>query len=146
MHVFTYGSLMYATVWSRVVSGRYRTQPATLRGFARRAIINEVYPALVAASPENSVQGLLYLDVSDPDLAALDRFEGEGDAYRRIRVTVESTDGLPLEAWAYLYLKPAQVEGADWVAERFEAEHLGHFLNTYGRERGGREGKASRPR
>ncbi len=85
MNVFTYGSLMYRPVWERVVVGRYGAVEGTLRGYARRRITGEVYPALLRAEPESVVAGILYLDVSPRDLAALDHFEGEGEAYAACR-------------------------------------------------------------
>ena len=135
MRVFTYGSLMYRQVWDRVVSGAHEAENGTIRGYARRRILSEVYPALLRGPSESTVRGVLYLDVSASDLAALDRFEGEGDAYLRIQVPVELDDGKLLNAWTYLYLHPERVEGSLWDAERFEAEDLHHFLNTYCRDR-----------
>ena len=86
MNVFTYGSLMYPRVWELVVSGHYRSLRGTVRGFERRRISGEVYPALVRGAPESAVEGVLYLDVSAADVAALDRFEGE--PYARVETGV----------------------------------------------------------
>ena len=133
MHVFTYGSLMYPAVWERVVTGAYRALPATVRGFARRRIAGEVYPALVEAASDDAVEGILYLDVSARDLAALDRFEGE--AYERIAVRVEGERGA-VEAWTYRFRELSRVEPASWEPAGFEREGLAHFLATYCRERG----------
>jgi gamma-glutamylcyclotransferase (GGCT)/AIG2-like uncharacterized protein YtfP len=140
MDIFTYGSLMYPAVWERVVSGDYPGQPATLHGFARRRIRGELYPGLVRAGPGGSVDGVLYRGVSARDVAALDHFEGEGDAYARIRVPVELADGAVVGAWTYLYLHTAQVEESAWEPAGFEARDLPAFLESYCRERApGRE-------
>ena len=133
MHVFTYGSLMYSPVWERVVTGSYRALPATVRGYARRRIAGEVYPALVDAESGDAVEGVLYLDVSAGDLAALDRFEGE--AYERIAVRVEGEWG-GAEAWTYRYRELSRVEPAPWEPAAFERDGLARFLATYCRERG----------
>lgn len=137
MNVFTYGSLMYRPVWERVVSGEYRAEPAALRGFERRRIAGEVYPALVRAAAGSVVRGVLYRDVAPADVRALDRFEAEGEAYSRLRVPVELGSGERVEGWAYLYLDEGSVEAGAWEPGRFEAEHLGYFLDTYCRERAG---------
>ena len=133
MNVFTYGSLMYPRVWERVVSGRYRSVRGTVRGFERRRISGEVYPALVRGAPEGAVEGVLYLEVSEADVAALDRFEGE--PYARVEVVVDGADGSSYPASTYLYLDAARVEEAPWEAGRFEGEDLAYFLDTYCRER-----------
>ena len=76
-HIFTYGSLMFAPVWSRVVAGSYDSCEAVLPGYDRKGIRGEVYPAVVPSAGQSQVKGLVYLDVSIDDLARLDRFEGE---------------------------------------------------------------------
>lgn len=135
MHVFTYGSLMYRRVWTRVVPGGHAAHGATIRGFARRRIRNEVYPALVRAPAGSAVRGVLYSAVSASDLALLDRFENEGESYGRIQVPAALDTGELLEAWTYLYLDPARVDDAPWDPNGFEADDLDHFLNTYCRNR-----------
>lgn len=135
MHVFTYGSLMYRSVWERVVSRSYQSRPARVCGFIRLRVSNEVYPALLRGPADSSVHGMLYLDVSPVDLAALDRFEDEGEMYGRIQVSVELDDGGVVDAAAYLFLHPHRVDGSLWDPARFKAEGLQHFLNTYVRER-----------
>lgn len=135
MHIFTYGSLMYAPVWQRVVTGTYEARAGLIRGYARWRIRGELYPALLAAAPESAVRGVLYLAVSPPDVEALDQFEGAGIDYRRIEVPVELEDGSVVNAGTYLYLHPARVQAAPWKAENFEAEGLQRFLDTYCRSR-----------
>ena len=134
VHVFTYGSLMYPLVWERVVAGRYRALPGTVRGFARRRIAGEVYPAMLRASPASAVEGVLYLDLSAGDVAALDHFEGS--AYERIEVMVETADGDSYPAWSYLYVDSSRVEEAPWEPGRFAGEDLAYFIDSYCRERG----------
>ena len=135
MNVFAYGSLMYRPVWKRVVAGEYRSEPGTIRGFERRRIAGQVYPALLPAPDDSALTGVLYRDVTAGDVRALDRFEGEGEAYRRIPVAVELGSGEVVEGWTYLYLDHGRVEADAWEPAHFEAEHLGHFLDTYCRER-----------
>ena len=137
MDVFTYGSLMYRPVWERVVSGDYPAEAAAIRGFERRRVAGEVYPALVRAGEGSVVNGVLYRGVSLADVRALDRFEAEGEAYSRIHVPVELGSGERVEGWTYLYLVEGSVEEDAWEPGRFEAEHLGYFLDTYCRDRAG---------
>lgn len=128
-HVFTYGSLMFDAVWSRVVQGRYRSIEGSVAEHARFAIDGEDYPGMV---PHGNVQttGLLYLDVDAVDLARLDAFEG--DDYRREVVTVAAADGVAREAQSYIYLRRDRLLGAPWEPGAFAMER---FLATYCRDR-----------
>lgn len=137
MHVFTYGSLMFAQVWQRVVRGTHSTrgtrdtrgmfgsEPATLDAYARYAIVGETYPAMV---PEygGHVTGVLYRDLTASDVAALDAFEGS--EYRRDNVRVRLASGGEVNAGAYIYLLPHKLSGMPWLPEQFRMER---FLDEY---------------
>lgn len=135
VHVFTYGSLMFAPVWRRVVSGDYRSTPALLTGYRRHRVRGAAYPALVAVDPgaeppAPALPGVLYLAVDPADLQALDAFEGAD--YRRIRVevSVAASAGMPgrLPADVYLYLAGDRIEPGDWDPGDFERDRLEPFL------------------
>ena len=83
--VFTYGSLMFDPVWSRVVAGSYERCEAILQGYDRKAVRGETYPVLMPSSALSQVQGVVYCNVSSADLARLDHFEGEYISGRRNR-------------------------------------------------------------
>lgn len=125
MHVFTYGSLMFAEVWSTVVAGTYRSAPAVARGYARYALRGETYPGAIAQA-DAALPGVVYFDVDAIDLAHLDRFEG--DEYRRITVTVELADGSSVPAAMYLYLPVARLSADPWDPDGFEMDR---FFATY---------------
>lgn len=116
-HVFTYGSLMFAPIWRRVVRGDYRQAPATLAGHARFAIVGEAYPGMIA-HPGASVAGVLYFDVDAKDVDALDAFEGAD--YSRRRVSVRLASGEAAEANTYLYLLPQNLSESPWLPEEFQ--------------------------
>ena len=158
-NVFTYGSLMFPAVWTRVVSASYRSVAATLPGFRRQRVRGEDYPALERVAKEDrraTVDGILYLDVSPGDLALLDAFEGED--YRRIEATVAvaplavappaAADSVApgpvavqtcrpagaavmLPAQVYLFVASAKVEAGEWDPAEFERERIERFLRTY---------------
>ena len=128
-HVFTYGSLMFAPVWQRVVSGRYRSKPCELRGYRRFAIVGETYPGMVEAMPDR-VSGVLYCDVSDGDVQALDDFEGLD--YQRRSVMVTTSDGTSMPAQTYVYLLPQRLATYDWDPAAFPLER---FMATYCQDR-----------
>jgi len=127
MNVFTYGSLMFADVWSRVAGQSCPSRIATLHHFAAWKVRGESYPGL-APAPGQSTTGLLYLDVSADAAARLDAFEGP--FYQRTPVTVRLADGTAIEAETYI-VTPAhrhELEPATWDAEEFRQHHLASFL------------------
>jgi gamma-glutamylcyclotransferase (GGCT)/AIG2-like uncharacterized protein YtfP len=131
MHVFTYGSLMYRQVWEHVVTGTYPSCSGVIHGYVRRRIVGETYPALVRATPTDPVAGVVYLNISVTDLAALDAFEDEGTAYVRMEVPVTLGNGSSLSAWTYLYRHLDKVEPTAWDPKQFEGAGLDRFLATY---------------
>lgn len=128
-HVFTYGSLMFADVWSRVVAADYASIGATLDAHARFDVVDQTYPGMVPRA-DASVAGVLHLDVDDADVERLDRFEG--DDYRRTTVLVECADGTQRHADTYVYLHRDRLLPSRWEPDRFA---LQRFLETYCRDR-----------
>jgi gamma-glutamylcyclotransferase (GGCT)/AIG2-like uncharacterized protein YtfP len=129
-HLFTYGSLMFRPVWECVVAGRYAARNAVVHGYRRGRVRGEVYPGLVPGPPDSAIPGVVYLDVSDTDLARLDRFEGEGGPYYRAPLQVTFDDGDQREAWAYLFRYPDRLDDAGWDPARFAASELDLFLGS----------------
>ncbi|GGI55265.1 gamma-glutamylcyclotransferase family protein [Oxalicibacterium solurbis] len=122
MHVFTYGSLMFPAVWRRVVRGSHRALPAVLEGYARHAVRGELYPGVVHR-PGASVEGVLYLDVSEAELAVLDDFEGS--EYRRESVMVRTAADMQMVAAdTYLFLAGHRLSGEAWERQHFRMTHF----------------------
>ena len=128
-HVFTYGSLMFADVWTRVVAGRYESLRATLQGHARFQVRDETYPGMVETGGA-AVNGVLYLDVGDDDLARLDRFEGSD--YERCRVEVVDAEGRAHAAETYLYRRVDRLLTSAWEPDAFAMQR---FIDTYCRDK-----------
>ncbi|MGD2119054.1 MAG: gamma-glutamylcyclotransferase [Chromatiales bacterium] len=130
MHVFTYGSLMFAPVWNKVVRRSYRSTAASLAGHVRRPVKNEAYPVIYPATAER-VSGLLYFDVAADDLRRLDLFEGE--YYQRQSLSVCIADGSTLVADTYV-VKPQFrhiAAAGDWDPEYFRRHGMQAFLRRY---------------
>lgn len=125
MHVFTYGSLMFPAVWERVVRGRYRSVPAMLPGYARYAVEGETYPGMVRQS-DAAVNGVLYFDVDEADLLALDVFEGS--EYRREQVRVSIAADENHVAATYLFTASDRLTRQPWEPEAFR---IRHFMDAY---------------
>ena len=128
MNVFTYGSLMYERVWSRVVTGQYARQNGVVQGFRRLQVKNEHYPGLVKR--KGRVEGVVYFAVSAADMARLDRFEGE--LYRREVVEVTCGDGKRVPAAVYLIRDQFKNGlGGEWSPAQFEQHGLAEFEAKY---------------
>lgn len=128
--LFTYGSLMFDDVWSRVVRGHYTKSAAILRGYALHRLRNETFPAIIHAGSNARVSGWLYSGIDDIDLARLDAFEG--DYYRRERIAV-LCDGKNLPALTYILRDEfiGLLDGHEWNAADFERDHLDTFIKDY---------------
>lgn len=130
MHLFTYGSLMFPQVWTIVVRGDYKKQPARLHGHQRRSIKGETYPAAIAAGLDNFIDGQLYLNISPEDKQRLDQFEG--DDYEKIEAPVTLADNNIVMAAVYLYRHHERLAAQAWDVEWFEREGIKLFLAEYG--------------
>ena len=131
-NVFTYGSLMFADVWMRVVEGDYRSLRARLDDHARFEVRDQTYPGMVAQQ-NSQVEGVLYLDVGDVDLARLDQFEG--DDYVRATLEVVCEDGIARVAQTYVYRLVDRLTKTTWQPDAFAMQR---FLETYCRDKLGR--------
>jgi hypothetical protein len=80
----------------------------------------------MVATPGEQVIGLLYMDVSQGDVARLDAFEGA--EYRRTALPVLLETGEVVTAEAYVWLDHARLSDAPWIPEAFR---LREFIETY---------------
>jgi len=130
-HLFAYGTLMCADIMGEVAGcGPLAREPATLRGYGRRAVRGEPYPALV---PEESgrVAGVVYRDVPAAAWARLDRFEGE--LYARRPVVVELSGGglLPAAAYVAEAALRERLARCDWDFDEFLRRGKARFRKHY---------------
>ncbi len=110
MELFVYGSLKDPARLDEVLGRRYRGArvPARLDGFQRLRSADYAFPFLVPAEAAR-VDGLLLVELSEDDLAAIDLYEEvDQNRYRRatVTVTVGALDDAPgsrtLTAQTYL--------------------------------------------
>lgn len=127
-NVFTYGSLMFASVWARVVIGDYRSTDATIHGFRRVRVLGRQHPALIISANAAPIVGRIYFDVSADDVARLDHFETGN--YARVKVAVTIT-GRAVNAESYLALNVDSLLNEDWSLTEFERNGLPIFNATY---------------
>jgi len=120
MHVFTYGSLMFAEVWRSVVGKEFATVAGTAAGYSIFRVGDAAFPGITPANG-GSVAGLVYLDVDDESAARLDRFEDT--FYDRLSIEVDCGDGELRQADAYVVSEKNRhvLTAEPWTAEWFES-------------------------
>ena len=131
INIFTYGSLMYDLVWSRVVAGTYERSEAVLQGYDRKGLRDEVYPVIVPSSPHSQIEGIVYCDVTSSDLARLDKFEGE--YYFRKTEPVILSDMTELSAETYVLKEEyySIISPKDWDPVHFSTTGIHYFIHQY---------------
>lgn len=120
--LFLYGTLRDADILAAVLGRTVPLQhllPATTPDCASVYFPGQVYPALVAR-PGGAAEGLLLVNATADDIAALDAFEG--DEYRRGPVRVDTADGR-VEAHVYWPAIAVPAEAADWTLRRWTEDH-----------------------
>ncbi len=128
--VFTYGTLMTASIMRGVTGHSFQSVAATLHGFARYSVREENYPGIIEETGA-SVAGILYTGVDAISLERLDRFEG--DMYRRIAVEVLDSRGSRLTAFTYLVREAYRqmLTKRPWDPEAFRKSGMNDFLKGY---------------
>src|SRR5690606_14239587 len=116
---FTYGSLMFSPVWSRLVRGAHDSVAARLDGYQRYVVLGQDYPGLIARAGV-SVIGRTYLDVDADDLRRLDVFDRS--RYRRQDVRPTLASGAAREAQRYLWVGERGLSAMPWQPHRFDLE------------------------
>ncbi len=121
---FAYGSNLSVSQMAHRCPDAVDPRPATLAD--HDWLINERGVATVEPFEGGEVHGILW-QVSDGDLAALDRAEGVPQRYRRDRLTVDTADG-PVEAWVYIDHRVQPGQAREGYLERVIAAAAHHGL------------------
>jgi gamma-glutamylcyclotransferase (GGCT)/AIG2-like uncharacterized protein YtfP len=128
MNLFVYGTLMWPEVMAAVAGRSLEGRPAVLDGVRRVAVRGEVYPALISGG--DSIDGILYQQVTEQELAALDHFEGA--EYDRRTVTVRCGDEA-VQAGVYFASDAARpmLDDRDWTPASLSPDKLQQFRSAY---------------
>jgi len=132
-NLFAYGTLMCDDIMQEVSGCRLSHVPGILKGYSRRSVKGEHYPALVPEAA-GRVNGVVYRNVPNSAWDRLERFEGEMYARRLLRI--ELTDGAILRAAAYVvkpqfldHLEPSEWDFADFLRDgkaKFQKHYKGY--------------------
>ena len=128
--LFAYGTLMCEDIMQEVSGCRLSFVQGIVKGYCRRSVRGEVYPAI---TPDEAgvVAGVVYHDLTGPAWDRLDQFEG--DMYARKPVTVETVEGVTLQAETYIVRVEflSHLDSAEWSFERFLRNGKKRFQNNY---------------
>ena len=129
-HLFAYGTLMCEDIMSEVAGCRLPNAPGKLRGYSRRTVKGELYPALVQ-DEAGLVSGLVFRDVPPSAWERLDRFEGE--IYRRQSVQIELANSKLLQAATYVVRLEflGHLDLSDWDFDSFLCSDKKRFLQEF---------------
>jgi gamma-glutamylcyclotransferase (GGCT)/AIG2-like uncharacterized protein YtfP len=120
--IFVYGSLMNEMVFSKVTGlSMPKSALGTLADYRRVQVNGKPYPACYFQKGA-SVQGMIISIDSEIVIHKLDQFES--DLYKRITVSVSTTDGI-IEADVYIWNKAkALLNDNDWDYAEFVQKRL----------------------
>lgn len=132
--LFCYGTLQLPTVLEAVIGRRLRGMRAALTGYGAFEVRRAEYPGLLRL-PGQTTWGLLYENLSRPELNVLDRFEG--DLYQRRHLVVRRVDGRRVQAWVYMPAAGRQREltAIPWHLDRFRRSAYPRFMQRFVRDR-----------
>ena len=130
-NLFCYGSLMFAEVWQQVTGDYSESIKGWLNGYRRYALRGVDYPAAFPGAETDQIEGVLYLDLSEPVIERLDQFEGQ--QYQRESVLVVSASGNLMAADVYRLRDDYcnRLVDSGWSPDRFREQHLHKFLRLY---------------
>jgi gamma-glutamylcyclotransferase (GGCT)/AIG2-like uncharacterized protein YtfP len=129
-NLFAYGTLMCDDIMREVSGCRLSHVPGTLKGYSRRSVKGEQYPALIP-DEEGRVEGVVYWNVPNAAWDRLDRFEGE--MYARQLVQIALNDGATVLAATYV-VHPEfldHLEQAEWDFSDFLRHGKASFQRYY---------------
>jgi len=130
-NIFTYGSLMFNPVWSRVVAGSYDRLEAVLQGYNRLSVRDEVYPVVVPSAFNSQVRGFVYRNVSTSDLERLDQFEGEYYIRKTEQVIILDMTILPAEVYVLKEEYYTIISHQEWDPVHFSTTGIHYFMHSY---------------
>ena len=130
-NIFTYGSLMFDSVWSKVVTGSYDRLESVLQGYDRKGVYNELYPVVVPSSFHSQVRGIVYRNVSISDLDRLDQFEGEYYFRKTEKVITLELRILAAEVYVLKEEYYSIISPQGWDPVHFSTTGIHSFMHSY---------------
>lgn len=118
---FFYGTLMDPDLRAAVFGGPcVSVCPAVLKGYRRRTVVGEDYPA-IAPAKNSRVAGLLVVGISPAIAARASLYEGP--QYTATSLIMTTEDGMPCHAWAFLPVRGVRLSARDWSLDTWRQRH-----------------------
>ncbi len=129
MTLFTYGTLTFPEVWTRIGMAMPASQPARLPGYAVYRLRDAVFPGIIRAGDDDFVIGVLYEGLDEDTLFELDAYESV--LYDRMAVQAVTDEGIEVECQAFVIPESRRQALTDepWNAKRFSEKELEKYLH-----------------
>jgi len=96
-----------------------KQSPALLSGYHRKKVNGKSYPVIIPGT--GVVQGLMYSNLDDKDMAVLDDYEG--DEYERVPVKALLPDNVEIDCYVYKEKRGfVEVSHEDWEYSEFTSK------------------------
>ena len=125
--LFAYGTLMFPDVIRSVIGRVPASRSGVIKGYRRLEVAGESFPGLVKGDDE-SVEGLVYLEISKEEWDCLTAFED--DFHELQQVTVDCL-GTGVRALAYIVppSRKSLLSDKAWNPDAFREKHLAGFAD-----------------
>lgn len=117
-NLFAYGTLMCEDIMEEVSGCRVSGIAGVVRGYSRRPVRGERYPAL-APDEKSRVEGVVYRNLPLSAWDRLDRFEGRMYVHRLVQVEMNNSAILPAETYIVRLKFLDHLEDSEWDFEDF---------------------------
>lgn len=127
MNIFTYGSLMFASVIEALTKGHFEFEEITIKDFERLSISGKKYPG-IRQKAGSFVSGRIWFDIDSSSMKILDLFEDS--LYEKQTLEIVSDSRGLINTYAYVVPKHLEKVLADepWDPKVFENEHLDQYV------------------
>ena len=131
-HLFAYGTLLIPEIWTKVTGRIDRGDPAVVKGFCVRRVLDDLYPVLIRNAGE-SANGVVYRDIDRQMWRTLERYETDFYVRRSVIALLnDSTGAQECEAFVLPEAHRRFASNEPWDVETFEREDLDEYLRRFG--------------
>lgn len=123
MNVFVSGPLMFREVLKAVTGTTFPAHCGVLRGYAQFTLRDEGQSAMIPF-PDRVVDGVVYLDVDEAALKALDAFQGPRFEHHEVSIETETGDWIEAEAYVFKVSRRALLTSREWDEDEYREHHL----------------------
>eukprot|EP00882_Tetradesmus_deserticola_P009645 GHRQ01010183.1.p1 GENE.GHRQ01010183.1~~GHRQ01010183.1.p1 ORF type:complete len:164 (+),score=28.61 GHRQ01010183.1:245-736(+) len=124
---FVYGTLMAPEVLQLLIKRVPKSRAATLNGYARYRVKEQVFPAIIPAKSSSKVTGMVLMELSRSELDILDVYESE--EYYRAAVEPEVEDGTKVPADVYIWKDEHKHKlDGEWSYDEWRQLHLHRWV------------------